>query len=193
MKLLKLSKVSWLILSAGVFIVVLGSLGIARSQQIQEKGTLDEELRISTNRLEGLQTSLGSRERLDALQQRIEEEQLLLDEARKRLDQTVVSVDVADELFAIADYCGIIITGASTTEIRATDYEGISVETTAINVAVSGELPNLVAFIHSLNNDYTTGLVETFQINIPDPANTTQKPSANIRLSIYSYEDKKNG
>jgi Type II secretory pathway, component PulF len=119
MKLLKLSKVSWLILSAGVFIVVLGSLGIARSQQIQEKGTLDEELRISTNRLEGLQTSLGSRERLDALQQRIEEEQLLLDEARKRLDQTVVSVDVADELFAIADYCGIIITGASTTREHA--------------------------------------------------------------------------
>ena len=54
MKLLKLSKTSWLILSAGVFIVVLGSLGIARSQQLQEKGTLDEELRLSTQTLEKL-------------------------------------------------------------------------------------------------------------------------------------------
>ncbi len=192
MKLLKLSKTSWLILAAGIFIVVLGSLGIARSGQLQEKGTLDEELRISTMTLEKLKAS-DTGGNLDILQQRIEEEQVLLDEAMRRLDQTVVSVDVSEELFLIADYCGVVITNMSTTPIKPNKYEGIGLDTTAMSVNVDGELPDLVAFVHSLNNDYTTGLVRSVQINIPDSSSSNETPSLSVQLTIYSYEGQNNG
>jgi hypothetical protein len=192
MKSLKLSKTSWLILAAGIFIVVLGSLGITRSQQLQEKGTLDEELRISTQTLEKLQAS-DQGGKLDDLQQKLEEEQVLLNEAKKRLDQTVVSVDVADDLFDIAEYCGVIVKTVSTTQIRSSNFESIGLDMTSINVAVNGEVPNLVAFVHSLNNDYSTGLVQTFQMNIPASTEEDQIPSATIKLMIYSYEGQYDG
>ena len=55
MKKLKLSKTSWLILAAGVFIVVLVGLGLTRSQQIREQSGLDDELSVTQKRLDNLQ------------------------------------------------------------------------------------------------------------------------------------------
>ena len=46
MKGLKLSKTSWLILSAGVFIVVLAGLGLTRSQQMKEQTKVADELNL---------------------------------------------------------------------------------------------------------------------------------------------------
>jgi len=192
MKLLKLSKTGWLILAAGVFVVVLGSLGITRTQQLQEKGKLDEDLRVSTQLLEKLQASDLSGQ-VDSLQQRVEEEEVLLKEAQERMDQTVVSVDVSDELFVIAEYCGVEIRTLSTTPIKPNNlYEGIGLDTTMLNVVAIGELENLVDFVISVNNDYTTGVIKSFQISLPDSA-SPQPPSVSIQITIYSYEGSSDG
>lgn len=192
MKFVKLSKTSWLILSAGVFIVVLGSLGITRTQQLQEKSKLDEDLHNSTQVLEKLQAT-DLRQQLDDLQQKVEEEEVLLDEATERLNQTVVSVDVSDELFAIAEYCGVTIMNLSTTPIRPNLYGGIGLDMTSMNVVVDGDLPDLVDFVVSLNNDYTTGLVKSFQISIPESDSNDVSPSVTVQIVIYSYEENNNG
>jgi predicted tellurium resistance membrane protein TerC len=188
MKFIKLSKTSWLILSAGIFVVVLAGLGITRSQQLQEQGKLDSELGTSQKSLDNLQVT-DLRQQLDELQQKAEEEQLQLEEAEKRLDQTVVSVEVTDEFFSIANYCGVVVISMSTSPISPNTYEGIGLSTTALNAAVIGELPDLINFVVSLNNDFTTGLVRSTQINIP-PSSNNETPSASVQIIIYSYEGK---
>jgi hypothetical protein len=192
MKFIKLSKTSWLILAAGVFVVVLGSLGILRTQQLSEKNKLDEDLSLSTQLLEKLQAT-DLRQQLDDLQQKIEEAEISRDEAAERLDQTVVSVDVADELFDIAEYCGIEIKSLTTTPIRSGPYQGIGLDMTSMSVAGEGDVDDLVDFVISLNNDYTTGLVESFQISIPPPDDTSVIPSVSVQMIIYSYEGNNNG
>ena len=189
MKFIKLSKTSWLILSAGLFVVVLAGLGITRSQQLQEQGKLEEDLGLSQKTLEKIQIT-DLRQQSDELQQRIQEEQLQLDEAKNRLDQTVVSVDVTDEFFSIAEYCDVLVESMGTTPIQPNVYESIGLSTTALHIEVTGELPDLINLVISLNNDFTTGLVRSFQINIP-PSSSNETPSANVQMIIYSYEGKK--
>jgi len=171
MKFIKLSKTSWLILSTGIFVVVLAGLGITRSQQIQEQGKLEDELIISQKSLEKSQ--------ITDLAQNLE--------ARKRLDQTVVSVDVTDEFFSIAKYCDVVVMNMNTTPIHPNTYEGIGLSATELNATAEGGLTELVNFVMSLNNDFTTGLVKSFQINIP-PSSSNETPSASVQMIVYSYE-----
>jgi hypothetical protein len=186
MKYLKFSKTGWLILSAGIFIVVLAGLGITRSQQLQEQDKLDDELGISQKSLSSLQVT-DLQQQLAELQQKADEEQIHLDEAREKLDQTVVSVDVTDEFFSIAEYCGVKIMSISTAPIISNKYEGIELSTTAMNAVATGELPNLIDFVVSLNNGFTTGLVKSTQIDIP-PLSGEEAPSVSVQIIIYSYE-----
>jgi hypothetical protein len=192
MKFIKLSRTSWLILAAGVFVVVLGSLGITRTQQLREKSKLDEDLHLSTQLLEKLQAT-DLQQQLDDLQRKVEEAEISRNEAADRLNQTVVSVDVADELFDIAEYCGVEIKSLTTTPIRSSPYQGIGLDMTTMRVVGEGDVDDLVNFVISLNNDYTTGLVESFQISIPPPDNVTDIPSVNVQILIYSYEGNNNG
>jgi hypothetical protein len=192
MKMLKLSKTSWLILSAGIFLVVLGSLGVTRSQQLKEKSKLDEDLRSSTIVMDKIQTDT-LQQQLDDLQQRAEEGEVLLNEARERLNQTVVSVDVSEELFAIAEYCGVTVVTIGTTPIKPNKFEDVGLDMTSMSITALGDLASLVNFVSSLNDDYTTGLVKSFQISIPDSSDESESPSINIQMTIFSYEGINNG
>jgi hypothetical protein len=191
MKFIKLTKTGWLILAAGVFVVVLASLGVTRAQQLNQKSKLDADLSNSTQVLEKLQDT-DLRQQLDDLQQKVEEGEVLRDEAAQRLNETVVSVDVSDELFTIANYCGVTVMNLVTTPIRQGQLEGIGLDSTTMNIHVDGDLPNLVNFITSLNNDYTTGIVKSYQISVPMSSGNAS-PSANIQIIIYSYEGNNNG
>jgi TolA-binding protein len=191
MKYLKLSKTSWIILAAGLFIVVMAGLGITRSQQLQEQGRLDDELGISQQSLANLQIT-DLQLQLDELQQTAAQEQLQLDETQKQLEQTVVSVDVTDEFFSIASNCGVMVINLITSPIVPNIYEGIGLSTTSLNAAVEGALPNLIDFVERLNNDFTTGLIKSTQIDIP-PSSSNETPSASVQMIIYSYEGNDNG
>ena len=180
MKGLHLSKTSWLILSAGVFLVVLAGLGLTRYQQMQEQNTLGDELELSEKRLAALKTAQLSQQ-LEDLRVEVEENQAQLEEAQARLHQTVLSVDVTDELFKIAEYSSVNITEMSTTTISQAEYEGITLSTISIAAKVSGTDENMVKLVASLNNDYVTGNIEVAQISF------CQEETI-INMIIYSFE-----
>lgn len=185
MKGLKLSKASWLILSAGIFIVILAGLGVTRSQQLKEQTQLDEELNLSTMRVDTIQVT-GLRPQLEELQQKIEEGEALLTDAKDRLRQTVVSADVTDKFFVIAEYCGVEIMTLGTTQKSTHAVAGIDCSTISITTTVEGELADIIDFIISLNEGFTTGNVQSAQISIPE--DTDSLPTAGLQMVVYSYE-----
>jgi hypothetical protein len=191
MKYLKLSKTSWIVLAAGIFVVVLAGLGITHSQQLSEQGKLDDELSISQSSLANLHIDALQLE-LQELQQTAEDTQLQLDQAVQLLDQTVVSVDITDEFFSVAEYCGVLVVNLSTSPITPNMYGGIGLSATSLNASVEGAVPNLIDFVESLNNDFTTALLKSVQIDIP-PSSSNETSSANIQMTIYSYEGNDNG
>lgn len=201
MKGLKLSKTSWLILSAGIFVVILAGLGVTRSQQLKEQSVLEEELTLSSMKMDTIQVS-HLRPQLDELQQRIDESQTQLIEVKNRLRQSVVSADVIEKCFAIAEYCEVEIQTLSNTTSTIRGFSGIQCAQTNISASVTGDVENIVDFLIGLNEGYTTGYVDSVQITIAEETDETDEEAeeaeesseeepestASFQIVIYSYE-----
>ena len=186
MKGLKLSKTSLLILSAGIFIVVLGTLGVTRSGQMKEKETLSENLSSTSTRLENIEVS-NLKVQLTELQEQLQESQEQLTEAKDRLRQTVISVDVTDKLYEIAEYYDVTITIMGTTVIQQMNFSGVNCSVISLNAQVEGTLSAIIDFITGMNNNYTTGFIRTFQIAVGEETDGDTS-TASINMIVYSYE-----
>ena len=78
-------------------------------------------------------------------------------------------------------------------QLRATvnrlrlDLEGVTASELPLTMRAEGDVANLIDFVTRLNGDLTTGVVKSAEISIPETADEG-KPSANIRLVVYSYQ-----
>ena len=209
---LKLSKTSWLILAAGLFLVVLAGLGMTRSQQVKEQTKATSDLNLATKQLATIQTSSLSQQ-LETLKTKVDESQALLNDAQAQLHQTVISVDVADQFFKIAAFCSVNITNLTTTTISRAKFDNVTLSTTSLSATVTGQKTDIVKFITSLNDGYVTGTVQSAQVTFnstssgdtsgegkvsdgegdtsiaPDAAISPGTATASISMLIYSYEE----
>ena len=183
---MKLSKTSWIIISAGLFVVILAGLGLTHSQQAGEKTKLDEDLSIAEMRLEKVQY-MGMQQDLNELQEKLNENMIRLNEDKDRLRQSVESIDVIDEFFLIASYCDIVVMNISSTKLSEDALKEIPCSVITLNAAVTGRLMDLIHFVISLNNDFSVGVVESAQITIPASSENATS-TANTRMVIYAYE-----
>jgi hypothetical protein len=186
MKGFKFSKTGLLILAAGAFIVVLAGLGIMRFNQTSEQDSLNEALALSETRLNVMDIS-PLQTQMTGLEEQLNESESLLAAAKQRLIQSVISVDVADKFYETAASHDVIVDTISTTKNQAANYEGVPCTLITINAAVSGDMMNVIDFIASLNNDFTTGYVESAQITIEEDE-AEGGTLANIMMVVYTYE-----
>ncbi len=189
MKRIKISKISWLILSAGLFLVIMVSLGVTRSSQQKDQNRLEEELNLSTTRVDKIETE-DMRPQLEDIQHRVDEAESLCIEAAQRLDQMIENVDVTDKFFAIAAHHDVQIDAMSNSRLSSQAVNGVELITASLGASVSGETSDIVDFIISLNDGYTTGYVQSAQININSESNDdgTTTTTANIQMIVYSHE-----
>jgi hypothetical protein len=186
MKGFKLSKTGLLILAAGTFIVMLAGLGIIRYGQISEQDDLSKTLSISETRLNVIDLQPYEVQKAE-LQEQLVTSESLLEEAKNRLIQTVISVNVTAKFYEIAAFHNVIIDSISTTKNIVADYEGVVCTTININAIVTGDLAHVIDFIAGLNNNFSTGFVQSAQIDISD-ATLENGTSANILMVVYTYE-----
>ena len=187
MKGLKLSKVSWLILSAGVFVVILAGLGITHAQQSEEETRLADELLTVEMRLNNVNVS-QLQQQYEELQAQVEDSENQLDAVKDRLQQSIESVDVTERFFVIADNCDVEVVNINTTAISEDMLlDTIGCISISITAAVTGDLNDIIDFIISLNSGFATGYVRTSQISIPE--DTSENVStAGVQMTVYSYE-----
>ena len=183
---MKLGRTSWMILLAGLFVVVAASLGLARSQQISAQSQLNDELGIANARVSNLQIA-HLREQEEDLRAQVAEGQERVDEAKDRLrNDTVLSVEITDDFFAIAEACNVDVMSVSTAGLDEQELGEVVCQSVPFSGTVQGTLTDLVRFIHKLNSDYTTGVVKNAQITISSEDGVL--PSADVRLIAYTYE-----
>jgi hypothetical protein len=202
MKGIKLSKASWLILSVGVFVVILAGLGVTRSQQLREQNRMNEELSLSETRLDNIDVT-DLRRQSEDLKRQADEGLAQLEDAKKRLRQTVISVDVTDDFFNIAGYSDVTVTRMSTSKIFQAELEGIGLSTISLNAQASGDLDKVIDFVVNLDNGYATGYLSSAQITVPLPgageaageggAGETgglaeTQATVVLQMTVYSYE-----
>jgi hypothetical protein len=181
---MKISKTSWLILSAGVFIIVLAGLGLTRSGQISQYESLSENLSVSSARLNNLQVGKVQAE-IDESKEQLKDMVVQVDEVKEKLKQTVISVDVADKFYEIAATNSVTVVSLSTTTIVTEPYASIACDTIALSGYIRGDRVHVVAFIFALNDSYATGFVRTAQAVFTDDDTCT----VNVQMSVYTRKE----
>jgi hypothetical protein len=186
LKGLKFSKTGGLILSAGIFVVVLAGLSITRSGQLSEQGKLGTDLASSQERLDKVDTNTYEFQ-LAELNQQLTDNQQQLTEVKDKLRQKIESVDVSDKFYEIAAFYSVNVTVMGTTKVSNDTYEGIEMSVISLSGMASGAFPDIIKFIAGLNNNFSTGFVQSVEIEVAK-AETEEVSTASISLIVYSYE-----
>ena len=183
---MKLRKRTLLITIVGIFVIVLISLGMLRSQQVSEQNQLNEQLTLIQSRLGVIKLEqLSSRQA--ELEGQLRQATSQFEVIKTVLSQPVGSIAATSILFDIAKAHGLEVTEVTSPGPTSDSLEGITCSVLSLTVKVEGNVPNLVSFVTELNSYFTTGVVKSITITIPEKT-SEEKASADIQLVVYTYQ-----
>ena len=184
---MKLSKRTILVIAIGIFVVVGISLGMVRSQQVQRQDELNEQLALSRSNLERVQPEKLSSQQA-GLEEQLSQATSQIEAVKAILSQPVRSVGATSILFDIAEAHGVEVTQMASSDPATESLEGITLSVISLTATVEGDVPGLVSFVNKLNSYFTTGVVKSITITIPE-TDSGEKASADIQLVVYTYQE----
>ena len=182
---INLSKTSWIILSVGIFLVVLGGMGVTYSQKMKDKKEVDEKLELTNVRLDMFNIAELEDEKY-YLETKLAGSTSLHESLSKDLVESVISSDVTEKCYEIADQSNVEVFNIGSTEIKTVDLAALECISINVQVTVTGELPDFVTYVEKLNKEFSTGYITSIKVEIAEDENEENK--ATIQLSVYSYE-----
>jgi hypothetical protein len=190
----KITRTTWLILALGVFVIAFAGLYMVYSRQASQQKDLKSSLAEAeaaypqlTSQIQTLQGQLAQR------QSDLAAELSKLSQAKAKFPASVQRIDYYQRLLAIADDCDLNVMSLTASQPRQENVDSVTYLVTTFNVAVRGEVANMLDFVHTLATSqyFTNATVTVVSINIPEPptgqGGTLQKPQASISLNIYGY------
>ncbi len=151
-------------------------------------GVVNEELASTQSRL-----SLVKLEKLSSRQTELEgqlsQATSQFEAVKAMLSQPIGSIAVTSILFNVARANGVEVTKMTSSGLASDSLEGVTCSVISLSAKVEGDVPNLVNFVTKLNSLFTTGVVKSITITIPETA-SEEKASADIQLVVYTYQDR---
>ena len=167
---MKLSRKALMLLGVGILVVAFVSLGLTYLKQANELHQLDDELFLAEQKLNSIEIKELSAEEA-SLQKRLSQldAQLQSNPVKVELSQTVLSTDTTDELFDIAELCGVEIYSISSSGVSDGQLEELPCSSLPVTITAQGDVSNLITYVTRLNDDFTNGTVQTVVIQVPPP------------------------
>lgn len=191
---MKLSKTSWLILTAGILIMAFVSVDTAHSQKIQEQNQLQEELALAEMRLSKFQLEELATQQ-EELDRQLSQTVSQFEADKAILSQPTTSITASDALLDIAQDCDVKITEVSSSASVNGNLEGVNCSVLPLTVRVEGDISSLISFVIKLNSNFKAGAVKSVEISIPETSSgeeqeeeEKEKSSVNVHLLIYTYK-----
>lgn len=182
---MKLSKTSLLVISAGFLIIMMAGLGVVYFQKVDERNQFSEQLALAQSGVSGMQIELLSSQQTD-LEGQLSQAISQFEAVKVILSQPISSVTVWSILFDVAKAHDLEITEITSSGLTSDSLEGITYSVLSLTVKIEGDVPNLVNFVTQLNSYFTTGVVKSVVITVPETTNG-ESASANIEVIIYTY------
>ncbi|MBI4302813.1 MAG: hypothetical protein HY665_00530 [Chloroflexi bacterium] len=185
---MRLGRTSWIVLSTGIALIAFFSIGAARSQKLQERDQLRQELSLVEQRLSKIQlTELTARQ--ESLTKQLDEALAQAKGGKEILSTTMESIASNDILLRAADKNGIKILQINSPGLTTEKIEGVTYSVLPLTINAQGALPSLITFVTELNTAFKTGLVKSVDIRMPATGPQGQeRPTASISMAIYSYQ-----
>ena len=183
---MKLSKITWLVIAIGIFVIALIALGMVRFQQVDQQNQLNEELALTQSNLERIPLEQLSSQQAE-LEKQLSQTESQFEAVKPILSQPMGSIAASSILFDIAKAYGLEVTKITSSSPATESLEGVNCSVISLTAKVEGDVPKLISFVTKLNSHFTTGVVRSVTITIPKTTNG-EKPSANIELTVYTYQ-----
>ena len=188
--MLKLSKIVWIVLAIGIFVILVAGLMLAHSQQGQEQIRINQELSLIQLTLPKYSPEELSSQQKE-LENRLAQTELEIKDAKASLRQSIESIEATDTIFAAARTSNVEVLlvrslGTPTTKV----LEGLTLTFLSLTAKVEGDVPNLIKFVVELNVKFPSGAIESVEIIVPEAVEGEEelRPSADIKLFIHTYE-----
>lgn len=189
---IKLSVTSLIFLVIGIAGILALSLNMAQVAQRQEQDLLNGQIELARMRLDKFPPQVLSSEKSELESQIAEaESQLKIDKAS--LYQSQESIEATEVVFDLAEENLVEVTAVGSTGVTPETLEGVDLSMMTITVVVEGEVLDIVGFIYDWTHEYSTGVVQSVTITVPeatvgeDGEEIEGVPSATVVMSIYSY------
>jgi Tfp pilus assembly protein PilO len=165
---MKLTKTSWIFLIAGVLIIAVVGLGMARSQQSDLQQQLSQQLSLTKVRLASFnnESLAAQKEQLTA---QISSYTSQFNSAKTKLSSQDDSISASDTVLKTAVDSGVDVinmtsSGQSAQKLAQTDFTTIS-----LNIQVEGDFNTIDNFVVALSEKFPTSLASTVQENANPP------------------------
>ncbi len=192
MRRFKLSVTSLIFLVIGIAGILVLSLNVAQVSQRQEQAQLNEEIEIARMRLDKFPPQMLSSQKSE-MESQIAEAELQLKIDKVGLYQLTQSIEATEVVFDLAEENLVKVTEVGSTGVTPEKLEGVDLSMTSITVVVEGEVLDIVGFIYDWTHAYSTGMVQSVVITVPevtvgeDGEEIEGVPSATVVMRIYSY------
>lgn len=188
---IKVSKRVWVLLSVGIFLVLLVTLGMAYRTQAREQGQLNKQITAAEEA-----TTRISLAELEAKEAEFKAQLAVADAQtaaiKADLNQSTNGIAAADALLQIAAKARVNLTEVASAAAAVQKVETLNCAVLPLSVKVEGEIQNLMTFILSISQTFATGIIRSVDVNIPPTGDAAQlgRSKASIVLNIYCYEVK---
>lgn len=184
---MKISKVSWLLIIAGVIIIAFVSLGMARSQQLANQASLSDELDALQEKLAEVESRGLSAQEVET-QQKLTETEAMLKTTIEFLSPELESIAISDQIGVLAGKSKVTIVSIASGEKTATKLNGLTCEAIILNINAQGSPGALINYIQSLNDYFTTGTADNVTVNVREETLPGEGTTASIRFILYSVK-----
>ena len=183
---MNLSRTTWLMLTVALSIIVLASLTVIRSQQLEEQEQTNEELSVAQVRLNNIKLEPLS-DQQKTLDEKLGQSRGQLEAVRGILFKPADAIVIGDALFTLATNSEVQITDLNSSGLTGSSLAGVPCLVLPFQIRAEGTMPNLLKFTFNLNDFFVMGTINSVQVLISENI-TDEYSTANILLRVYTLE-----
>ena len=191
---MKISKISWLFLIAGIVVIAALSLGMTHSSQSDQQRQLKDQLTAAQKSLDSLDTGALVAKQTQ-LNDEIAKAAAQVNATKGLLTSNWDGIDAISAVLGLAAQRNLDVPSINAAPVGAEQLGGAPCNTVSLNFQVAGTLPDVRDFILALTQKFPTAWVKSDQLDTQSAAEgaTTEvfkDTKASVHMVIYSYGGK---
>jgi len=176
---MRISRKVWLTVIVVVLLVALGNVARMYIQQSREEADLRRDIAQQQALLHKLTADKTK------AQDQLAQAESLLDTSQKGFPQSLTSIEYGEDLFAIAEDCGVQLTDLSQSAPAAKSVGAVTYSAGSVAIQVAGTTEDILEFIYALRTG--DGFRLPWSAEIKSITMDVSGNSASITLDIYAY------
>jgi len=166
----KISKATRWILTIGILVILIGSLGVNYARQKSEQSKLNANIAqaqqdfIKYTREHPAQDYIAQKEDLEA---RINQANSRIAGAQSELRQYTESIEINKTLFEAAKEANVTIITLTSSPPEENELNGINYQAFTLNINAEGEVVALLNFLDKVSHRFYTSHINSVEIDVP--------------------------